>query len=90
MKKPRFRLRTLLVVIAVCAVVFAVAPGLWLLAPSFRSNQWGAGKDIPLVIAVVDDTTGQPITGALVRVNHPYRPDLIPPKQATTGPGRSS
>ena len=85
MRLPRFRLRTLLVLIAACAVVFAVAPALWLLAPSFQSNTWGAGKDIPLVIAVIDKTTGQPIAGAVVRVNHPYHPELIPPKQGSTG-----
>jgi hypothetical protein len=53
--------------------------------PRFNTIGWGAGKEIPLEIAVIDDTTGQPIASALVRVNHPFRPDLIPPKQGPTG-----
>lgn len=84
MRSLRFRLKTLMVLIAACALGLGLLLSLWPLIPPFRSAGWSAGKDVPVDILVVDHISGRPIAGASVRANHTYRPDLIPAKQGST------
>jgi hypothetical protein len=77
--------------VAVLAPLFALLPVAWLFAPSLRYQRGGGGKNVPVRIQVVDRATGAPIAGAAVRVDHPFRPDLIPPTRGVTGPdGRAT
>jgi hypothetical protein len=78
-----------MVITAVTALVCAVVPTLWLISPAFRSHSWGAGKErTPLSIAVLDDVSGQPIAGVVIKVSPQPRPDLrrdLAPVKGTTG-----
>ena len=85
MRLPRFRLRTLMVITAVAALVCAVAPTLWLISPRFGTRAWSAGKGMPLSVTVLDDVTGRPIAGATIQVIPQLRPDLLPSVEGTTG-----
>jgi hypothetical protein len=85
MRRPRMRLRTLMLMVAVLALVCAIAPTVWLLFPSFRSRSGGAAKEVPLSIRVVDQVTGKSIAGAKVQLQQPVRPDLFPSCHGVTG-----
>jgi hypothetical protein len=85
MRLPRFRIRTLMVITAVTALVCAVGPTLWLISPRFGTHAWWAGKGMPLTVAVLDDVTGRPIAGATIQVIPQLRPDLLPSVEGTTG-----
>ena len=89
MRLLRFRIRTLMVITAVTALVCAVVPTLWLISPALRSHSWGGGKEgMPLSIAVLDDVTGQPIAGVAIQIRPQPRPDLrrdLAPVEGTTG-----
>lgn len=89
MRLLRFRIRTLMVITAVTALVCAVVPTLWLISPALRSHPWAGGKEgMPLSILVLDDVTGQPIAGVAIQIRPQPRPDLrrdLAPVQGTTG-----
>ena len=87
MPPPRFKIRSLMIAVAVAAVISAAAPALWWLWPARRSDAWSAGKDVPLIVTVVDAGDGRPIAGATVRIVHPFGRGMMPPARDETGAG---
>ncbi len=84
MRLPRFRIRTLVLAVAVAAVLCAIVPALLPLLPRVRWSPWSAGKGVPIDVLVTDADTGRPLAGAAVSVSHAYHPGLMPPSEGRT------
>ena len=83
MRRPRLKLRTLMIAVAACALGLALLP---LISPvRFRRGYFTGYKTVPLRIAVVEEGTGRPIAGATVRVDQPGPSHLFPPSSGVTG-----
>jgi len=81
----RIRLRTMMILVGVTAVLLALAIFVLPLLPTIRNDPWANGVGVPIDVSVVDGASGRPIDGAQVRVIHPWYPKQMPASEGTTG-----
>lgn len=75
----------MMILVVVAAIACAVWPVAVLLMPEFRFHTRPTAKEFPIDLLVLDDATGEPVSGALVEVDETVRRTVIRPFQATTG-----